>query len=134
MGSLGAEQLAWLADDLKGKSPSTPIVLFAPIPLWTVAAQWGWGTDDSVAALGLVKRFGSVTVLNGHIHQIMQKVEGAVTFHTARSTAFLQPAPDTAPSPGPMKVPEDRLRSVLGIAAVEVKQGTQPLAITDTKI
>jgi hypothetical protein len=134
MGSLGAEQLAWLADDLKGKSPSTPIVLFAHIPLWTVAAEWGWGTDDSVAALGLVKRFGSVTVLNGHIHQIMQKVEGAVTFHTARSTAFLQPAPGTAPSPGPMKVPEDRLRSVLGIAAVAVKQGTQPLAITDSDL
>jgi hypothetical protein len=134
MGSLGAEQLAWLADDLKGKSPSTPIVLFAHIPFWTVAAEWGWGTDDSVAALGLVKRFGSVTVLNGHIHQIMQKVEGAVTFHTARSTAFLQPAPGTAPSPGPMKVPEDRLRSVLGISTVAVKQGTQPLAITDSDL
>jgi hypothetical protein len=99
-----------------------------------VAAEWGWGTDDSVAALGLVKRFGSVTVLNGHIHQITQNVEGAVTFRTARSTAFLQPAPGTAPSPGPMKVPEDRLRSVLGIAAVAVKQGTQPLAITDSDL
>ena len=101
MGSLGAEQLAWLADDLKGKSSSTPIVLFAHIPFWTVSAEWGWGTDDSAQALGLVKRFGSVTVLNGHIHQIMQKVEGTVTFHTARSTAFPQPAPGTAPSPGP---------------------------------
>jgi hypothetical protein len=131
MGALGAKQLAWLADDLKGKSASTPIVLFAHIPLWTVAAEWGWGTDDSVQALGLVKRFGSVTVLNGHIHQIMQKVEGAVTFHTARSTAFPQPAPETAPSPGPLKVPEDKLRSALGIATVAVKQGTQPLAIID---
>jgi hypothetical protein len=134
MGALGAEQLAWLADDLKAKSASTPIVLFAHIPLWTVAAEWGWGTDDSVQALGLVKRFGSVTVLNGHIHQIMQKVEGAVTFHTARSTAFPQPAPGTAPSPGPLKVPEDKLRSVLGIATVAVKQGTQPLAIIDSDL
>src|SRR5580658_5283352 len=134
MGALGAEQLAWLADDLKGKSPSTPIVLFAHIPFWTVSAEWGWGTEDSAQALGLVKRFGSVTVLNGHIHQIMQKVEGTVTFHTARSTAFLQPAPGTAPSPGPMKVPEDRLRSVLGITEVMVKQGTQPLAITDSEL
>ena len=131
LGALGAEQLAWLADDLKGKSASTPIVLFAHIPFWTVSAEWGWGTEDSAQALGLVKRFGSVTVLNGHIHQIMQKVEGAVTFHTARSTAFPQPAPGSAPSPGPMKVPEDKLRSVLGIATVAVKQGTQPLAITD---
>ena len=115
MGALGEEQLAWLADDLKGKSASTPIVLFAHIPLWTVAANWGWGTDDAARALDLVKRFGSVTVLNGHIHQIMQKVEGAVTFHTARSTAFPQPAPGSAPSPGPMKVPDDKLRTVLGI-------------------
>jgi 3',5'-cyclic-AMP phosphodiesterase len=134
MGSLGEEQLAWLADDLKGKSASTPIVLFAHIPLWTVAANWGWGTDDAARALDLVKRFGSVTVLNGHIHQIMQKVEGAVTFHTARSTAFPQPAPGSAPSPGPMKVPDDKLRTVLGITEVAVKQGTQPLAITDSEL
>jgi len=132
MGVLGAEQLAWLADDLKGKSASTPVVVFAHIPLWTLAAEWGWGTDDSAEALGLLKRFGSVTVLNGHIHQVMQKVEGTVAFHTARSTAFPQPAPGTAKSPGPMKVPDDQLRSVLGITQVTVKQGTQPLAITDS--
>jgi 3',5'-cyclic AMP phosphodiesterase CpdA len=134
MGSLGAEQLAWLADDLKGKSASTPIVLFAHIPLWTVEEKWGWGTDDSAKALSLVKNFGSVTVLNGHIHQIMQKVEGAVTFHTARSTAFPQPAPGSAPSPGPMRVADDKLRTVLGITSVSVKQGTQPLAITDSEL
>src|SRR5208337_3221931 len=96
LGSLGAEQLAWLDDDLSGKLASTPIVLFAHIPLWMVAPEWGWGTEDSAQALKLVSRFGSVTVLNGHIHQLMQKVEGAVTFHTARSTAFPQPAPGTA--------------------------------------
>jgi len=134
MGSLGEEQLAWLADDLKGRTASTPIVVFAHIPLWTVSADWGWGTEDSARALELVKRFGSVTVLNGHIHQLMQKVEGTVTFHTARSTAFPQPAPGTAKSPGPMKVPDDQLRSVLGITSVAVKQGTQPLAITDSEL
>ncbi len=134
MGALGAEQLAWLEADLKDKSASTPIVLMAHIPLWTVAENWGWGTQDAAQALALTKRFGSVTVLNGHIHQIMQKVEGAVMFHTARSTAFPQPAPGTAPAPGPMKVPEDKLRSVLGISTVAVKQGTQPLAITDSEL
>jgi 3',5'-cyclic AMP phosphodiesterase CpdA len=82
MGSLGHEQLEWFEDDLKGRSASTPIVLFAHIPLWTVYPDWGWGTDDSEQALSYVKRFGSVTVLNGHIHQIMQKVEGKVSFHT----------------------------------------------------
>jgi 3',5'-cyclic AMP phosphodiesterase CpdA len=131
LGNLGPEQLAWLEDDLKAKSASTPIVVFAHIPLWVVYEKWGWGTDDGGKALDLLKRFGSVTVLNGHIHQVMQKVEGNVTFHTARSTAFPQPAPGTAPSPGPMKVPDDKLRTVLGIADVTYKVGTERLAIID---
>jgi 3',5'-cyclic AMP phosphodiesterase CpdA len=134
LGNLGAEQLEWLEDDVKGRSASQPIVVFAHIPLWTVYADWGWGTQDSAQALGYLKRFGSVTVLNGHIHQVMQKVEGNVTFHTARSTAFPQPAPGTAPSPGPMKVPEERLRTLLGIASVSVKQNEQRLAIIDTPL
>ena len=134
LGRLGPEQLAWLADDVKGKSNSTPIVVFAHIPLWTVYADWGWGTDDGLQALDMLKRFGSVTVLNGHIHQIVQKVEGNMTFHTARSTAFPQPAPGTAPSPGPMTVPADQLRSVLGITSVDVRMGDKPLAVTDTTL
>src|SRR5437763_3663230 len=105
MGNLGVEQLKWLKADLAGRSSSTPIVVFAHIPLWTVYEQWGWGTGDAQAALALLKRFGSVTILNGHIHQIVQKVEGRMTFHTARSTAFPQPVPGTAPSPGPQVVP-----------------------------
>jgi 3',5'-cyclic AMP phosphodiesterase CpdA len=131
MGMLGAEQLAWLADDVKGLSASTPIVVFAHIPLWTISKDWGWGTDDSEQALSMLKRFGSVTVLNGHIHQLMQKVEGNVNFHTARSTAFPQPAPGTAPSPGPMVVPAEKLRSVLGIRTVVYTQGQELLAVTD---
>jgi len=134
MGNLGPEQLAWLADDLKGKSASTPIVVFAHIPLWTVYADWGWGTDDGVKALDLLKGFGSVTVLNGHIHQIFQKVEGNVAFHTARSTAFPQGAPGQAPSAGPILVPADKLRSVLGVASITVTQGTHALAITDAPL
>jgi len=134
MGSLGAEQLEWLEDDVKGKSKSTPIVVLAHVPLWTVYPEWGWGTEDSAKALEYLKGFGSVTVLNGHIHQVMQKVEGNVTFHTARSTAFPQPAPGTAPSPGPMKVEDAKLRSLLGIASVNFKQGDQRLAIIDTPL
>jgi 3',5'-cyclic AMP phosphodiesterase CpdA len=131
MGNLGAAQLAWLKADLAGRSSSTPIVVFAHIPLWTVYEKWGWGTEDGAQALALLKKFGSVTVLNGHIHQIVQKVEGNVTFHTARSTAFPQPAPGTAPSPGPMKVPDDKLRGVLGVAEINYKVGTERLAIID---
>jgi len=134
MGNLGAEQLAWLTADLKGKSASTPIVVFAHIPLWIVAAEWGWGTQDGAEAMKLLSRFGSVTVLNGHIHQIMQKVEGNMTFHTARSTAFPQPAPGTAPSPGPKLVPADQLRSMLGLSEVKISRGKHPLAIVDASL
>ena len=131
MGRLGDEQLEWLEQDLAGRSASTPIVVFAHIPLWTVYPEWGWGTDDAAQALGYLKRFGSVTVLNGHIHQVLQKVEGAVTFHTAMSTAFPQPRPGAADSPGPMKVPADRLRGLLGICAVEFRPQTGALAVVD---
>ncbi len=134
LGNLGDEQLAWLEADVKGRSASTPIVVFAHIPLWTVYPEWGWGTEDGGRALELLKRFGSVTVLNGHIHQVMQKVEGNVTFHTARSTAFPQPAPGTAPSPGPMKVADDKLRTLLGTASIAFKQGSERLAIVDTPL
>ena len=131
LGSLGNEQLEWLEKDVTALSKSTPIVVFAHIPLWNVYPEWGWGTDDSAQALGYLKKFGSVTVLNGHIHQTMQKIEGNVTFHTAMSTAFPQPAPGSAPSPGPMKVPDEKLRSVLGITDVNFVQGKHALAVTD---
>lgn len=131
LGNLGADQLAWLESDLSARTASTPVVVFAHIPLWTVYPEWGWGTEDGGRALGLLKRFGSVTVLNGHIHQVMQKVEGNVTFHTARSTAFPQPAPGSAPSPGPMKVADDKLRSMLGIATVTFRRGEERLAVVD---
>ena len=131
-GQLGQEQLAWLQKDVKGLSGSTPVVVFAHIPLWTIYPEWGWGTDESEQALSYLKRFGSVMVLNGHIHQVMQKVEGNVTFHTARSTAYPQPAPGTAPAPGPIKdVPAEKLRSMLGVTDVNyVAKGSQ-LAVVD---
>lgn len=134
LGNLGAEQLAWLERDVAGLSSSTPVVVFAHIPLWTVYPEWGWGTQDGGQALSLLKRFGSVTVLNGHIHQIIQKIEGTVAFHTARSTAFPQPAPGAAPSPGPMKVPAGALRGLLGISSVSLVRGVEPLAIIDTPL
>ncbi|WP_036261891.1 metallophosphoesterase family protein [Methylocapsa aurea] len=133
-GSLGADQLAWLAEDLKGKSHSTPIVVFSHIPLWAVYPEWGWGTEESAQALTLLKPFGSVTVLNGHIHQIVHKVEGNVTFHTARSTAFPQPEPGKAPTAGPMLVPADKLRSVLGVTTVVYRQSDRRLATTDVPL
>jgi 3',5'-cyclic-AMP phosphodiesterase len=134
LGNLGADQLAWLEKDVAGLKASTPIVVFAHIPLWTVYPEWGWGTEDGAKALTLLKKFGSVTVLNGHIHQVLQKVEGNVAFHTARSTAFPQPVPGTAPSPGPMKVASEDLRKFLGIASVTYLETSKPLAIVDTPL
>jgi 3',5'-cyclic AMP phosphodiesterase CpdA len=134
LGSLGGEQLEWLEKDVKHLSKSTPIVVFAHIPLWSVYPEWGWGTDDSAQALSYLKKFGSVTVLNGHIHQTMQKVEGNITFHTAASTAFPQPKPGQAPSPGPMKVPEDQLRTLLGVTNVTSVRGKHPLAVIDENL
>lgn len=134
LGTLGHEQLEWLEEDLRGHSASTPVVVFAHIPLWSVYPQWGWGTEDSAQALSYLKRFGSVTVLNGHIHQTLQKIEGNVTFHTAASTAFPQPAPGSADSPGPMKVPAEKLKGVLGLTSVRFVQGRQALAVVDSSL
>ena len=134
LGTLGHEQLEWMEDDVKHLKKSTPIVVFAHIPLWSVYPEWGWGTEDSAQALAYLKKFGSVTVLNGHIHQTMQKVEGNVTFHTAASTAFPQPQPGKADSPGPMKVPADQLKSVLGITNVNYVQGQHALAVVDSTL
>jgi len=134
LGNLGEEQLTWLANDVKRLSRSTPIVVFAHVPLWTVYPEWGWGTDDGARALSLLKDFGSVTVLNGHIHQVVQKVEGNIAFHTAMSTAFPQPKPGSAPSPGPMKVPAGELRSLLGVTSVSYVQGNHNLAVIDSTL
>jgi 3',5'-cyclic-AMP phosphodiesterase len=134
LGTLGDEQLEWLEADVKPLESSTPVVVFAHIPLWSVYPEWGWGTDDSERALSFLKRFGSVSVLNGHIHQVMQKIEGHVTFHTAMSTAFPQPAPGTAPSPGPLKVADDRLRQVLGLSRLSFHGVNHPIAITDVPL
>ena len=134
LGVLGNEQLGWLEKDLKSLSSSTPIVVFAHIPLWAVYPQWGWGTRDSEQALSYLKRFGSVSVLNGHIHQTLQKVEGNITFHTATSTAFPQPQPGAAPAAGPMKVPAEQLRSLLGVTSVNYVEHNHTLAVTDTPL
>jgi len=135
LGTLGQDQLDWLKKDLEGVANSTPLVVYAHVPLWTIYPKWGWGTQDSEAALALMKRFASVTVLNGHIHQVMQKTEGNITFHTGRSTAFPQPQPGQAESPGPLKtVPAEKLRSMLGLAQVKYTETQHTLAVVDATL
>jgi Icc protein len=134
LGVIGPEQLRWLQKDVAGLADSTPIVVFAHVPLWAVYEKWGWATRDSAQALAVLRRFGSVTVLNGHIHQVMQKVEGNVTFHTARSTAFPQSPPGRG-TPGPMRdLPADRLKSTLGLTAVAYVENSSPLAVVDSTL
>ena len=134
MGALGQDQIEWLEKDLAPVSASTPVVVFAHVPLWSVYPKWGWVTEDAERALGYLKRFGSVTVLNGHIHQVLTKVEGSVRFHTAMSTAFPQPAPGSAPAPGPMKIPETEARRMIGVTEASFVRGTEPLAIVDSTL
>jgi 3',5'-cyclic AMP phosphodiesterase CpdA len=134
LGDLGQAQLEWLEKDLKRVTASTPIVVFAHVPLWIAYEDWGWGTKDGAQALTYLKRFGSVTVLNGHIHQVMQKVEGQVAFHTARSTAFPQGVPGIAKGPGPMPVPPGELANYLGTAKITLVTTKAPLAIVDTPL
>src|SRR5271155_3234231 len=131
LGTLGDEQLAWVAADLKHRSASTPIVVFAHMPLWTIYEPWGWGTGDAEQLLSQLRRFGSVTVLNGHIHQIVQKVEGNMTFHTARSTSYPQPIAGVGSGPGPLKVPADQLAALLGITSVSVMKHPSSLVLSD---
>ncbi len=130
LGWFGPEQLQWLDQDLRQRSASTPIVVFAHMPMWSIYPQWGWGTEDAAPALAALRRFGSVTILNGHIHQVIQKVEGNVTYHTAYSTAFPQPAPGVGPGPGPLKVPADKLKTLLGIRRLDLVADRVSLADT----
>jgi 3',5'-cyclic AMP phosphodiesterase CpdA len=134
LGVLGADQLAWVAADLKGRSASAPIVVFAHMPLWTIYEPWGWGTSDADQLMSLLRRFGSVTVLNGHIHQILQKVEGNITFHTARSTAYPQPSPGEGAGPGPLELPADQLTKVLGVTSVSLRSDRHSMGLTDLTI
>jgi hypothetical protein len=134
MGSFGLAQLTWLDKDLAGHRSSTPIVVFTHVPMWTIYEPWGWGTDDATQALAMLSRFGSVTVLNGHIHQVLQKVEGKVAFHTARSTAFPQPAPGQGRAPGPLKVPAGDLGGALGVRTISLVRGQSALAVVDANL
>ena len=134
LGNLGPEQLEWVTKDLKGRPASTPIVVFAHMPLWTIYESWGWGTGDADQLMNQLRRFGSVTVLNGHIHQIVQKVEGNVTFHTARSTAYPQPTAGVGPGPGPLKVPSEQLAAMLGVTSVSLTNHSHSLALNDTTL
>jgi 3',5'-cyclic AMP phosphodiesterase CpdA len=133
-GYLGDEQLAWVRNDLKRRSSSTPLVVFAHMPLWNVYEAWGWRTSDSDPLFAELRRFGSVSVLNGHIHQIVQKVEGNVTFHTARSTAYPQPPPGEGAGPGPLKVTADELAHRIGVTSVSLQRHPRALLASDLEL
>jgi 3',5'-cyclic AMP phosphodiesterase CpdA len=129
-GKLGQDQIDWVTKDLAAQKSSTPIVVFGHVPLYALYPQWGWTTEDGAAVLAQLKRFDAVTVLNGHIHQVIQHTEGNIRFATAASTAYPQPAPGTAPKPGPLMVPGAALLGVIGYRSVEIA-GTATAAVSD---
>jgi 3',5'-cyclic AMP phosphodiesterase CpdA len=131
LGHLGAAQLDFIQKDVAGLHSDTPIVVFAHIPLWTIDEAWGWGTDDALQALSYLKRFASVTVLNGHIHQVLSRVEGNVSFSTATTTAYPLPAPGTAPAPAPVTLPAGKLHDVLGVREVQYRGGGRGFRLKD---
>jgi hypothetical protein len=133
-GYLGRDQLEWARADLAKQRTKKPIVVFAHIPLYAVYPQWGWTTDDYLELLSMLRRFDSVTVLNGHIHQVLSKVDGKITFFTADSTAFPQPKPGNAPKPGPMKVPAGQLSQLLGIRTVSLQPVSGMIAVADESL
>jgi Icc protein len=134
LGHLGADQIDFVRKDVAGLSSDTPIVVFSHIPLFAMYPQWGWSTDDALQVLNLLKRFSSVTALNGHVHQLFTHVEGNVTFHSATTTAYPLPKPGAAPAPTPQVLPAGRLSAALGIRTVTYRQTATPLAITDQEL
>ncbi|HXR73543.1 MAG TPA: metallophosphoesterase [Actinocrinis sp.] len=134
LGHLGPDQIDFVRKDVAGLSSDTPIVLFSHIPLFAMYPQWGWSTDDALQVLSLLKRFASVTALNGHVHQLFTRVEGNVTFHSATTTAYPLPKPGKAPAPTPQVLPAGQLQDALGIRTVKYRQGDTSLAITDQRL
>jgi|SRR5579872_1857714 len=120
MGLMGNDQLSWLEKDLSGVAASTPVVVFTHVPLYALYPEWGWTTEDGSKALAMLKKFDRVTVLNGHIHQIVTHQEGNIRFASANATAYPQPKPGAAPKPGPLALPHDDLLRVIGYRTVEL--------------
>lgn len=134
LGHLGASQLDFVRRDVAGLSSETPIVLFSHIPLYAMYPAWGWGTSDAVTLLATLRRFGSVTALNGHVHQVFTKTEGNVTFYSAAPTCYPLPEPGRAPAPLPVTLPAGELSAALGVRTVSFQAGSTSLALTDQRL
>ncbi|GLE59198.1 metallophosphoesterase family protein [Mycobacteroides chelonae] len=134
LGHLGGEQLEFIRKDLAPLSADTPIIVFSHIPLFAMYPEWGWGTDDSAQALSYMKRFASVTCLNGHVHQLFTKTEGNITFYSGTTTAYPLPKPGDGPAPKPVTLPAGQLHEILGIREVSYVKGGQTLAIKEDKL
>ncbi|MDT7661355.1 MAG: hypothetical protein QOD04_911 [Pseudonocardiales bacterium] len=134
LGHLGVDQLDFIQRDVAGLSSDTPIVVFSHIPLFAMYPTWGWGTDDATQALSYLRRFSSVTCLNGHVHQLFSKTEGNVTFHSATTTAYPLPHPGQGPAPVPLTLPAGQLGDALGIRDVTYQPGQHVLAVRDRKL
>jgi hypothetical protein len=131
LGHLGTDQLAFIENDIAPLSSDTPIIVFSHIPLFAMYPDWGWGTEDAAQALSYLKRFSSVTCLNGHVHQLFSKTEGNVTFYSGTTTAYPLPHPGDGPAPKPVTLPAGKLHDALGIREVSYTKGQQALALKE---
>jgi 3',5'-cyclic AMP phosphodiesterase CpdA len=131
LGHLGVDQLAFIEKDVAPLSSDTPIVVFSHIPLFAMYPDWGWGTDDATQALSYLRRFSSVTCLNGHVHQLFTKTEGNITFHSGTTTAYPLPHPGDGPAPKPLTLPAGKLHEALGIREVTYAKGNDALALKE---
>ncbi|WP_037812801.1 metallophosphoesterase family protein [Streptomyces sp. NRRL S-1022] len=134
LGHLGNAQIDFVRKDLAGLPSDTPVVVFSHIPLFAMYPRWGWSTDDALKVIALLRRFSSVTCLNGHVHQLFTKTEGNITFHSATTTAYPLPHPGRAPAPTPQVVPARQLKEALGIRTVGYRRGERELAVTDQRL
>lgn len=131
LGHLGADQLEFIEKDVATLSSDTPIIVFSHIPLFAMYPDWGWGTDDATQALSYLRRFSSVTCLNGHVHQLFSKTEDNVTFYSATTTAYPLPHPGDGPAPKPLTLPAGQLKDALGIREVSYTRGQNVLALKE---
>ena len=92
---VGEEQRAWLQNDLKKVSRSTPVVVLSHSPLQKIFKGWNFWTDDAEPIQKMLRRFKNVTVLYGHVHQIQYNKIGNISFHAAMATAWPWPYPDS---------------------------------------
>lgn len=95
---VGARQREWLQKDLAGYGADTPILVFSHSPLYYYYKPSNFWTEDADQVQAILRRFDSVAVIHGHMHQMLTNRIGNIHFHGMASTAWPWPyAPEGLP-------------------------------------